>query len=1329
MEGGSTSGDLGVVDGVVTRGVTFGGIDSTASMMKPSETQSINQGELRAHVRSSAKVVSSKRNLRMDSQEIQVGIGVRRIQADSSSQVVIFSLHVPSWILVAKSLGLGSISLYCEDEAAWFRRSLCLEVEENFNLASINSSSWIDKDQRIFLIQGNATFCSKIGDLISPMLKVSDRVLWVSSCSTRKDNAMLNYTFPTNYKFWETYSIRHSDVGGVTCNRHRLGWSTQGDLYGDSKGFKLLKDSVTRTLAAVTKTMEAGFPCVGPTEDPNLQGCLSLDSHVYANQLSGTFRTPFQLSRTKWVKRKLTPGEIGAALDLPVGSIKAFSLACQLSPRYISQLQELVPLKLIQSFGTQFFKVCQLDSVKAGHPIELWKPKYLEDPGEHEELDVSHEKAVKRDDAEVDTSVWNLKAVKIPTSCPSWLLKPKSWLVIGSTFDPTTHGRLFDGLRSLILRRFKRNVYKSFRSYIASTYSAEELMLRSSIELRTDLEVGRDAISRAMDSSFWTWNRGSTIFFWRWNSYYKKEVRDGFPIFIDWSKAPSNKQANRVPSDPEIRRKEAEKLKNVVWKGYLEEGFVKNLTHCFSVEKGDDIRMVYDATKSLLNEACWAPNFMLPTIDSVTDCATSSSYFGDVDAAEMFLTFPLNHQIRPYAGVDLSKVLDNPEGAKLWLRWNRCGMGFTFSPYIAIRGHSVGMEHIMGNRKDPSNPFYWSSVIFNYPGTPAYDPTLPRVYKWNDIAKAIAGDQKTYVDDTRAIGHNKDNCDNVLHKTESGMSYYGMQDATRKRRPSGQRQGAWAGSKTVTIDGLGVFVQAMKSKWLKVQAILRRYQEIYNNSDSLPSFNLKTLSEDVGFLVHVSLTYPTMRVYLKGFYLTMNSWRPFRDEHGWKLSGRANAAFLNAADKDFQHVGETVDDDEAPEFVTAVPSFQRFLMALSHMFEGEEPALRLVRGSLIKYVGYGFGDASGSGFGSSWLDKSGDLVIRIGMWNKEGVDTSSNYRELRNLVETLELMGQRGELEGYEMFLFTDNSVSESVAFKGNSSAELLFELVLRLHNLEMKFMCKINIIHVAGTRMIEQGTDGLSRGDMLEGVCRGDEMTSHIPLARTALERSAPLLDWIKSWFGEDGKGDNVEVLEPEGWFERGHDIIGGSKNCDGMWIPKYKAGNFIWAPAPAGAKFAAEQLRHARHKRMDSLHVFVCPRLMSHEWISHVRKSADLIFEIKAGNTVFWPSDKHESLVIGVYLPFANQKPWQLKRSQMLVDLEPRLRGLWKEDPCTGRDILQQLLVFARSMGSMPVRDVRMLLYGLEDSGFPLLCRGRRESSSLEEKDRVEEEHVHAC
>ena len=116
-------------------------------------------------------------------------------------------------------------------------------------------------------------------------------------------------------------------------------------------------------------------------------------------------------------------------------------------------------------------------------------------------------------------------------------------------------------------------------------------------------------------------------------------------------------------------------------------------------------------------------------------------------------------------------------------------------------------------------------------------------------------------------------------------------------------------------------------------------------------------------------------------------------------------------------------------------------------------------------------------------------------------ESSSNYRELRNLVESLEQSGSLGELEGKEIFVFTDNSTAEAVIHKGSSSSPLLYELVVRLHKLASSFLCSVQLIHVSGTRIIAQGTDGLSRGDMLEGVLTGREMLSYVPLHRSALE------------------------------------------------------------------------------------------------------------------------------------------------------------------------------------------------------------------------------------
>jgi hypothetical protein len=35
-------------------------------------------------------------------------------------------------------------------------------------------------------------------------------------------------------------------------------------------------------------------------------------------------------------------------------------------------------------------------------------------------------------------------------------------------------------------------------------------------------------------------------------------------------------------------------------------------------------------------------------------------------------------------------------------------------------------------------------------------------------------------------------------------------------------------------------------------------------------------------MVYVSMTYTSLIPYLKGIYLTLNSWRPDRDKEGWK---------------------------------------------------------------------------------------------------------------------------------------------------------------------------------------------------------------------------------------------------------------------------------------------------------------------------------------------------------------------------------------------------------------------------------------------------------------
>ena len=195
----------------------------------------------------------------------------------------------------------------------------------------------------------------------------------------------------------------------------------------------------------------------------------------------------------------------------------------------------------------------------------------------------------------------------------------------------------------------------------------------------------------------------------------------------------------------------------------------------------------------------------------------------------------------------------------------------------------------------------------------------------------------------------------------------------------------------------------------------------------------------------------------------------------------------------------------------------------------------------------------------------------FGTWDLSSSDKSSIYREMRNLIETLEAMASEGELSGYELFLFTDNSTAESAFFKGSSSSKDLFELVVRLRKLEMNQSCCIYVSHVAGTWMIAEGLDGLLRGNLSEGVMRGMSMHGFIAIHKTTVDRSPGLREWLNIWTNEEGI-----FLEPEDWFTTGHEILEEEweYNSERVKFLKIKPGTFIWTPPPVAGGIAIEEL-----------------------------------------------------------------------------------------------------------------------------------------------------------
>jgi hypothetical protein len=101
----------------------------------------------------------------------------------------------------------------------------------------------------------------------------------------------------------------------------------------------------------------------------------------------------------------------------------------------------------------------------------------------------------------------------------------------------------------------------------------------------------------------------------------------------------------------------------------------------------------------------------------------------------------------------------------------------------------------------------------------------------------------------------------------------------------------------------------------------------------------------------------------------------------------------------------------------------------------------------------------------------------MGAWNGTVHSFTSNWREIRTVVETLkreEVVFNK--LRGRTVFYFTENEVTYNICNKGSSKTLSLHLLVQQLKALKLALGYRQEFIHVPGTTMITQGTYGLSR-------------------------------------------------------------------------------------------------------------------------------------------------------------------------------------------------------------------------------------------------------------
>ena len=194
----------------------------------------------------------------------------------------------------------------------------------------------------------------------------------------------------------------------------------------------------------------------------------------------------------------------------------------------------------------------------------------------------------------------------------------------------------------------------------------------------------------------------------------------------------------------------------------------------------------------------------------------------------------------------------------------------------------------------------------------------------------------------------------------------------------------------VETDGDRVKVLITQEKWEKSKTLLQNiWSCLHPEGPNLLPF--KKLESARGYLVYTTRTYPSMVPYLKGIHLTLDSWRSRRNSDGWRSNQIPTTDhdtpinWIIDPDETFDNINlERWEWDQdlgiqtytsemifertsPPTYVKAVPRLRNDIQALLTLTQTRAPLRRIIQSKQCLIVNYGFGDASGVGFGAAFV--------------------------------------------------------------------------------------------------------------------------------------------------------------------------------------------------------------------------------------------------------------------------------------------------------------------------------------------------------------------------
>lgn len=251
--------------------------------------------------------------------------------------------------------------------------------------------------------------------------------------------------------------IKHQEVGGVTTSSWLLGHTNvlvapQVRECCPSWGLKRrLKDIIKHDGLGTIIPIES-------VDENTMTELISLNTLTTREYTLPSFR-----SHTGWTRRKLTKGEIATVFDIPELLYRKIaqldqdvSLLLRTTPGKVSQ----VAINLIRKLqrDTPLKKALSTKPAPANRPLLIFNDSksIINAKEEDDYIKQYGNSAAKDDDAEIPVALWNGYVFRKHFK--------------GEQYSADTHGKAFDMLRSGMLRRYHRNVFVSFRSYLQTTY-------------------------------------------------------------------------------------------------------------------------------------------------------------------------------------------------------------------------------------------------------------------------------------------------------------------------------------------------------------------------------------------------------------------------------------------------------------------------------------------------------------------------------------------------------------------------------------------------------------------------------------------------------------------------------------------------------------------------------------------------------------------------------------------------------------------------------------------------------------------------------------------